>query len=183
MRTAGWIPRASSRSSARACVSSSRAPASSSVAAAGSDASFDSTSAQRDGEGHEPLLRSVVEVALERAPCAILGLHEACSRGVEVLGGALALGDVDARDQEQAALVDLGQRGARPGDGQPAAVAGDPRVVVLLRRLAGGDRLDERAHLVGLGRIDEVLPQDLPADLRRRVAERVLERDVPASLR
>ena len=134
MRTAGWIPRASSRSSSSACVSSSRAPRGAPPPRPGRPLSFDSTSAERDRERDEPLLGAVVQVALERAARAILGANEASARGAKVLGDPLALGDVDARDEQEPALVDLGQRCARPRDRQLVAVARQPRVVVLSRR-------------------------------------------------
>ncbi len=43
----------------------------------------------------------------------------------------LALGDVEAADQEQRPVVDLRQGDARPGDREPSALARDPVVVVL----------------------------------------------------
>ena len=65
VRTAGWMPRASSRSSSSACASSSRAPARSCGAPSGSVSSFDSTRRSDRRERHESLLRAVVEVSLE----------------------------------------------------------------------------------------------------------------------
>ena len=180
VRTAGWIPRASSRSSARACVSSSRARRAARARPSGSDASFDSTRRSATERATRRCCAPSWRLRSSARRASILGLHEARSRGAEVLGGALALGDVDAGDQEagcarrsRAAACTSTRLDSR------SAVAGDPRVVVLLRRLAGGDRLDERAHLVGLGRVDEVLPEDLPADLRRRSSRAcLLEGDV-----
>ena len=74
--------------------------------------------AQCHRQRHEALLRAVVQIPLEHPPRAILGPHEAGTRGVQVLGDPLPLRDVDAGDEEEPSLVDLGQRCARPGDGQ-----------------------------------------------------------------
>ena len=137
--TAGWIPRASSRSSSSACASSACAPASSASAASGSLAIRDSTRRSDDGERDEPLLRAVVQVALERAPRRLLGAHEARSRGAQLLRAPLALGDVEAGDEEERALVDAGERRARPRDREAPAGLRHPGVVALGRRLARGD--------------------------------------------
>ena len=63
------------------------------------------------------------------------------------------------------------------------AGARHPGVVVLSRGGTGGDALDELAHLVGLGGVDELLPEHLPPDLLGQVLECLLERDVRAALR
>ena len=94
VRIAGWIPRASSRSSSSASASSSREPRTSAGRLLGSSASFASAS------------RSATEIATSRccAPscrfrssrrrASSLGAHDARARGAQLLLVALALGDV-----------------------------------------------------------------------------------------
>jgi hypothetical protein len=83
VRIAGWIPRASSRSSASDRASSVSA-ASSFVESSASPAAARAGEAQIHGQRQQPLLRSVVEVALEAPPFFIL-------RGDQPLAGHLQL--------------------------------------------------------------------------------------------
>ncbi len=164
-------------------MSSSRAPASSCEAPPGSRLDLRLDQAQRDRQGDEPLLRAVVKVPLERAPRVLLGAHEARARRAQLLCDPLSLGDVEAGDEKKLALVDLRERRAGPCNREAS-----PALVIQVlscsrRRLARGNRLNEAAHFVGLGRVDELLPEDLAADLRRLVSERALEGDVRPSLR
>src|SRR5438874_1790232 len=83
---------------------------------------------QRERERDQPLLRAVVQVALEPAALGRLGLDDARSRTPELLLLAPSLRDVDAVDEPPllAGLVD--DRRARPGDEPPLAGRGDPAV-------------------------------------------------------
>ena len=139
--------------------------------------------AQRDRQGDKSLLRAVMKVPLERAPRLLLGSHEPCARGSQVLRDPLSLGDVEAGDEKKLALVDLRERRACPRNREALARARHPGVVVLARRRARGNRLNEAPDIVGLGRVDELLPEHLAADLRRLVSERALEGDVRPTLR
>ena len=89
---------------------------------------------------------------------------------------ALALGHVDAADQEHRPLVDLGQRGARPGDQETVAGACHPVVVVLADFLTRHDAFDQPPDLVRLRRIDVPLPEEVASGLGRLVVEQALER-------
>ena len=48
----------------------------------------------RQQHGREPLLRAVVEVALDPPPLGVGDLDETGARGAELVLGALAVGDV-----------------------------------------------------------------------------------------
>ena len=92
LSTAGWIPRASSRSSSSDWESSSPAELTSCSASAGSraDAALDHPQLERDGD--EPLLRAVVEVALEPPPLRVAGGDDALARGAQLREPVLGLG-------------------------------------------------------------------------------------------
>src|SRR5213078_2248298 len=66
---------------------------------------------QRERERDEPLLRAVVEVALEPAPLGVLRLDEPVPGGAELVLGALAIGDVAEKPGE-----DRQARQPNPGD-------------------------------------------------------------------
>ena len=138
--------------------------------------------AERDREGHEPLLCAVVEVPLERAARHLLGAHEPGSRGAQLLRAPLAFGDVEPGDEKERALVHAGEGRTGPRHRDASARLRQPRVVVLGRWLARGNTSDRVAYLVRLLRVDEDLPEDLAADLGRVVLERLLEGDVGAAL-
>ena len=71
---AGWIPRASSRSSPVASFSSSSEASISSAASSGVARDPVSRQAQVDAERHQPLLSAVVEVSLEPPPLVVSGV-------------------------------------------------------------------------------------------------------------
>ena len=123
-----------------------------------------------------------MQISFERAPGDLFRPYEPRPRGSEILGDQLALGDVDGRDEEKRPLVDLGERRACPRHRQPSPGLRHPRVVVLLRRLARRDAGDRFANGITVVRVDERLPEDLPADLSRLVLEGALERDVGAAV-
>ncbi len=114
------MPRASSRSSARACASSRLSAREELVSRGRIVAQPRLEQAKRDRQRDEPLLCAVVQIALERAPGGVFGPHEPRARRAEILGDQLALGDVDGRDEEERPLVDLRERRARPRHRQPS---------------------------------------------------------------
>ena len=90
LSTAGWMPRASSRSSSSDWDSSSPADLDRlGQLRVGAGAVLDH--AQLEGHGHEPLLRAVVEVALEPPPLRVACGDEALARGAELGEPILAL--------------------------------------------------------------------------------------------
>ena len=92
LSTAGWIPRASSRSSSSDCESSSLAEADELLRQrrVGADAALDHPQLERDGD--EPLLRAVVEVALQPPPFRVAGGDDALARGAQLREPVLGLG-------------------------------------------------------------------------------------------
>ena len=87
MRIAGWIPRASSRSSSRPSASSSLACASSSAAASGSAGQLRLGEAKAESERDEALLCTIVKVPLEPLPLGVAGLDDARARRGQLLAG------------------------------------------------------------------------------------------------
>ena len=85
MSTTGWMPRASSRSSAVAAASSSIASSSSSAVVAGSRLELVARQPQVHRQRHQPLLGAVVEVALDPAPLRVAGLDDPRPRGAQLL--------------------------------------------------------------------------------------------------
>ena len=87
MRIAGWIPRASSRSSSSAGGELGRSARE--LAARPRRISFDQgvQEPQAQGERHEPLLGSIVEVALQTPPLDVARLDDPRPRGGEALVG------------------------------------------------------------------------------------------------
>ena len=85
LSSAGWMPRASSRSSLIASCASSRAWAISGAALAGSLASRDSASPSISDEGDQALLRAVVQVALDPPALGVRGRDDALPRAVQVV--------------------------------------------------------------------------------------------------
>ena len=141
MSTAGWMPRASSRSSSSPCASC--------VLRGGQDLAGGrrvllerrADQAQVERERHEPLLRAVVQVALEPPALGVAGLDDARARGGQLLVGVGVrerlrdqLGEVaqsllDALRQRLVGPRARGQRAPQPpadGDrrGHRRAVAG-----------------------------------------------------------
>ena len=86
------MPRASSRSSLVACASSSMLASSSSAAAAGSASSLPRARLQVERQRDQPLLRAVVQVALEPAARGVAGLDDARARGAQLLDAGAQLG-------------------------------------------------------------------------------------------
>ena len=82
---------------------------------------------KRQRERDEPLLRAVVQVALEPPPLGVARLDDARARPAQLVLVGGALGDVDAGDEmERAARFDLRHRRTRPGDRPPLTAAGEP---------------------------------------------------------
>jgi hypothetical protein len=124
---------------------------------------------------HEPLLRAVVQVALEAHARVVGGLDDARSGRPQLRLLGLALGDVRAADD---VLVDLGERPQPPGDDLPPARLADPGRLVL----DADPRLDLlRARLPDLrdqlGRRDQI-PELPPDHLRVAVAHQLAEGEV-----
>ena len=93
MRIAGWMPRASARSSASASTASASASASSSSSAAPPSASSAAGELEREPDPEQVLLGAVVEVALEPAALGVAGLDDAGAGGAHLgeLGAQLGL--------------------------------------------------------------------------------------------
>ena len=115
--TAGWMPRASSRSSSSAWASSSLAPTSSSPAQRpGRSPTFACASRSAERERDQPLLRAVVEVALEPPPLVVAGRDDPRARGAQLLLLLLAQRDVEAAGDDPhdpARVVEQRARSAR----------------------------------------------------------------------
>ena len=112
------MPRASSRSSASASRAPRPALASAARAAAGSPVEPRLDQPQAQGERHEPLLRPVVQVALQAPALGVAGLDDARPRGGELLVGVgvgQRLGDElgDARSRRSAPSGRWRARGPR----------------------------------------------------------------------
>ena len=122
--TAGWMPRASSRSSARLVCSSSCARSSSAASSASPSARV-ARRAQQQRERDEPRLRAVVQVALEPPALGVAGLDEPRARGAQLLQARAQLG-VELRDvaAQQAAEERERQQRGRDERGPPGGVAG-----------------------------------------------------------
>ena len=104
VRMAGWIPRASARSSSSAAASSSRAELEHGLGRRRVAADLRLGEAERERERHQPLLGAVVEVPLEAASRFVAGLDDAGARRAELLLLALAVADV----REQGEVADHG---------------------------------------------------------------------------
>ena len=150
--TAGWIPRASSRSSLSARSSSSRERSSSMRGVPAVRAEPVARHPEGERERHEPLLRAVVEVALEPAALAPADLDEPRARRAHLLhlGAQLRL----------EALVLERQRGGRAGLAHALGVVQQGRVV--------DDRGDPPPVAVDLGDGLPVSARAAPPDGPRR---------------
>ena len=85
MSTAGWMPRASSRSSSSAAKSSRSEPSSSvSRLVSGAFSTFARASRSESDSATQPLLRAVVEIPLQAAALARLDLHDPLPRRVDL---------------------------------------------------------------------------------------------------
>src|SRR4029453_9203257 len=91
---------------------------------------------------------------------------------------AVALGHVDAAEEEQRSLVDSGQRRARPRDDDPAAALRHPTAVDLLWVAPRDHALDLCADVRHVRRGDVALPEDVRPGLVGLVSEEALEGDV-----
>ena len=135
---------------------------------------------ERERERDEPLLRAVVEVALQAAALGVLRLQEADPRGPDLLEVALALGDVHAAQELFRPTVEPDEWAGRPVDRAALARPGDEpgrEVVDLARRDA---RLEPRAHFSDVFGCDHELPEEAPAGRRVVVARHVLEGRIDA---
>ena len=88
----GWMPRASSRSSAVACSSSAVASSSSFAGLGGVLLQPRAGQLQVQGECQQPLLGAVVEVALDSSALPVAGLDDARARGAQLLEPGAELG-------------------------------------------------------------------------------------------
>ena len=125
---------------------------------------------QRQRQRDEPLLRAVVEVALQPPALGGLGLDDARARAAQLLLLALLVGDVDAVEEPALLAVLVDDRRHRPRDQAPLAGRGDPAVLVLEPGHVGLERV---AHGRGVLRRGEQLPEE--------PAARVLVVRVPVS--
>ena len=143
LSTAGWIPRASSRSSSSDSESSSPADVSSSSASAGSVRSAALDHAQLERHGHEPRLRPVVEVALEPPALGVAGSDDALARRAQ-------LGEPVLRLRLQPRVVERDRRRGRDGRHELRIVV--ERCVVDEHRELAAVALDGRGRPVATGR-------------------------------
>ena len=137
MSTAGWMPRASSRSSARlVCSSAMRAVEQRRELLVRSTRLR--ARPQQQGERDEPRLRAVVQVALEPPALGVAGLDEPRARGAQLLEARPQLG-VEARD---VAAQQPGQERERQQRGRDER--GPPRGVARARRGRGDEQEGEQ---------------------------------------
>ena len=184
------MPRASSRSSADACLSSSPRRSRNGPAESGSLASRARATRTSSASADEPLLGAVVEVALDLAPRGVGGLDDAGPRRAQLLGarrldlapaqrvlGLAAVGDVEDRavhPQPPARALDELAAVEHPADlavGAHDPVLEDERVVGVVGVL---DRLEDLRAVVG---VDDAHQRPLGAgdEVRRRVAGDALD--------
>ena len=146
-RAAGWIPRASSRSSASDWASSSLAEVDEllGVVRVLADPALDQRELQ--GEGHQPLLGAVVQVALDPAPLGV-------ARGDDALAGRLQLGQPGLRLRVQLPVLQR-DRGRRADGLDQLGVVVEGAVVDQRRDLLAVALHDRhRPVLAGLGQRD-----------------------------
>ena len=132
-------------------------------------------SAQLQEQREQPLLRAVVEVALETASRVVGRSDDPGTRPANLGLVTLALRHVRAADQVDRAARDLGQRRARPDDIDLGAVALEPPPLALARGARADRREDAVTGAAALAVRDVLLPEQLAAGLVRRVAEHLLE--------
>ena len=120
------MPRASSRSSPVAAARSAIASSSSSAASAGSSRRLAARQPQRQRQADEPLLRAVVQVALEPRAGRVGGVDDPRARRAQLRLGPPARGDV--------AQVADEQRRAGLGDPRDRELAGELLAVAAHRR-------------------------------------------------
>ena len=133
MSTAGWMPRASSRSSSRAARSSAVGLGEELGGAVRLRAELRAGELQREPEREQPLLRAVVEVALEPPPLLVAGADDAGSRGAQ-------LGELRAQLRLQPLVLER-EPGGRAGRGEQRAPL-EQRGVVDERRDRGVGRAE-----------------------------------------
>ena len=90
--TAGWIPRASSRSSVSASRASLPADSISDPSSGSAAAAPVAGHPQGQAQGHQPLLCAVVQVAFQPAPLGVPGLDDPCPGRTDLLELGLHLG-------------------------------------------------------------------------------------------
>ena len=119
--SAGWMPRASSRSSSEASPSASATWSRNGPAESGSFSTRAAGHPDLEREADEALLRAVVEVALDPAPRVVGGLHDPRPRGAQLVGAGLLdlappqrlLGPPPLGDVEDRAVAPHAAAGAR----------------------------------------------------------------------
>ena len=176
MRIAGWMPRASARSSSSASPTSASASARSSSTAPSPSAESAAGELEREPDPEQALLGAVVEVALEPPPLGVSGLDDAGAGGAH-------LGELGAELRLQARVLEREARGGADrleelGLVQERRVVderGDASAVMLEH----GDRTSfARGHVERApARIDVALVRGQPeSELERRIAERAGDR-------
>ena len=124
MSTAGWMPRASSRSSARRGGEILDRLVEQLRGQRGVALELAAGQAERQREADEVLLGAVVQVALDPAPGVVRRGDDAGARGAQLLLGGEPVGDVaHVAEEERAVAVLALDRGDRQLDGELVAVA------------------------------------------------------------
>ena len=176
VRMAGWMPRASARSSASASTASVSASTSSWSRAAPPSASSSAGELEREPDPEQVLLGAVVEVALEPASLVVAGFDDAGAGGADLgeLGAQLGLeARVLERERRGGAdrLDELGvveQRGVVDERGEPVAL--------VLEHRDGAAGLLGEDELASVG-VDVASRLGEPeGELERGVAERARDR-------
>ena len=119
---------------------------------------------QRQRERDQPLLRAVVEVALEPPPRVVARRDDARPRRAQLLFLLLAQRDVEtAGDDADDLAVVVEERRAAPGDDAPLAALVREGVLVLGGREVGRGGVEARDHRGALGLVDEDVPEGAAA--------------------
>ena len=135
---------------------------------------------QRERERDEPLLRAVVEVALQAAALGVLRLDEAGARGPDLLEVPLALGDVDAAEELLRPVVEPDEGPRSPVDRAPLAGLRDDLGREIPHLARGHGSVELLPDGVDLVRRDDELPELATAGGRVVVPGHVLEGRVDA---
>ena len=170
MSAAGWIPCASSRSSWRACCSS-RSVSVRSSSAGGSTWAAEELQAHPQGE--EPLLRAVVEIALESPSLVVAGTNDAGARLLKLdeLGAELGLQPAFSSASRAAEPAAARSAGWSTRSRSWTITASRSPTYVACRPSAGGRRSGSPTLVHPCPAIGQPEP-----DLQRRVADGACER-------
>src|SRR5207248_11380207 len=118
---------------------------------------------QGERERHEPLLGAVVEIPLQAAALRVLRLDQARAGRADLPPMPLALGDVDAAEELLGAVVEAGQRPARPVDQAPLAGLRHELGGEVADAAGGHARIELGPDSLDLLRRDDELPELPPA--------------------